>query len=455
VIGLFDSEGGGGSVREPLAARMRPRTLDEFVGQGQVVGPGRALRRAIESDQVPSMILWGPPGTGKTTLARIIAQQTGAHFAALSAVSAGVADLRRVVADGQKLRAAGRRTVLFIDEIHRFNKAQQDAVLPYVEDGTVTLIGATTENPSFEVNSALLSRSRVFVLKALDDADVRLVIERALHDEERGLGAQDVTIAPDALDALVNLANGDARIALSTLEFAAAAAPRDDAGARTIGVQTIADALQRRAGGYDKAGDAHYDTISAFIKTIRGSDPDAAVYWLARMIDAGEDPLFIARRLVILASEDVGLADRHALPLAIAAQQAVHFVGMPEGFFPLAHATLYLATAPKSNTVGRTYGAALADVEGSRNEPPPLHLRNAPTRLMKQLGYGEGYRYAHTDYAEMDAEDGLPPAVALQSNLPDALGDRAYFEPGRQGDEAKLAAWIAKRRQSTGSPDEL
>ncbi len=449
MIGLFDDTSGSGRpVREPLAARMRPRTLDEFVGQEHIVGPGRALRRAIESDETPSMILWGPPGTGKTTLAQIIANQTGAHFAALSAVSAGVADLRRVVADAQKLRAAGKRTVLFIDEIHRFNKAQQDAVLPYVENGTVTLIGATTENPSFEVNSALLSRSRVFVLRALADDDVRTLIERAMNDSERGLGTQKIAITPDALDALVGLANGDARVALNTLEFAANAAPKTKDGTRNIDVQTIADALQRRAANYDRAGDAHYDTISAFIKTIRGSDPDAAVYWLARMIDAGEDPLFIARRLVILASEDVGLADRHALPLAIAAQQAVHFVGMPEGFYALAHATLYLATAPKSNTVGRTYGAALDDVQNTRNEPPPLHLRNAPTPLMKKLGYGEGYRYAHNDYAAMEAEGDLPPAVALQSNLPDALADRAYFEPGRQGDEARLRAWIDERRGS-------
>jgi putative ATPase len=455
MIGLFEEPGGGGRApREPLAARMRPTTLDEFVGQEQIVGPGRALRRAIESDQVPSMILWGPPGTGKTTLAQIIAHQTGAHFAALSAVSAGVADLRRVVADARKLRAAGRRTVLFIDEIHRFNKAQQDAVLPYVEDGTVTLIGATTENPSFEVNSALLSRSRVFVLKALDDDDVRALIERALHDEERGLGKQRVELTPEALDALVNLANGDARVALGTLEFAASAAPKDAGGTRRIDEPAIADALQRRAGGYDKSGDAHYDTVSAFIKTIRGSDPDAAVYWLARMIDAGEDPLFIARRLVILASEDVGLADRGALPMAMAAQQAVHFVGMPEGFYPLAHATLYLATAPKSNAVGRAYGAALHDVQATRNDPVPLHLRNAPTQLMKHLGYGEGYRYAHDDYAAMDAEGDLPPAVALQSNLPEALGERRYFEPGNQGDERRLREWLARRRTSLAE-DEL
>jgi putative ATPase len=446
VLGLFEPSGGGGSVPEPLAARMRPRTLDEFVGQEQIVGPGRALRRAIETDRIPSMILWGPPGTGKTTLAQVIARAGDANFQGLSAVSAGVADLRRVMGDAAKLKRAGKRTVLFIDEIHRFNKAQQDAVLPYVEDGTVTLIGATTENPSFEVNSALLSRSRVFVLQSLGDDDIRTLIERAVNDEERGLGKDHVTIKPEALDALVNLANGDARVALSTLEFAAASAPRDAAGHPAIDEKTISDAMQRRARSYDKGGDGHYDTISAFIKTIRGSDPDAAIYYLARMIESGEDPLFIARRLVILASEDVGLADRHALPMAMAAQQAVHFVGMPEGFYPLAHAVLYLATAPKSNTVGRAYSAAMADVEGTRNDPVPLHLRNAPTRLMKHLGYGAGYHYAHDDYAAMDAEGDAPPAVVLQENLPEALHGRAYFAPSRQGDEAKLRAWIDARR---------
>ncbi len=446
MLGLFESSGGDGRVREPLAARMRPRTLDEFVGQESIVGPGRALRRAIESDQLPSMILWGPPGTGKTTLAQVIAHSTGANFQALSAVSAGVADLRRVVADAAKLKRAGTRSVLFIDEIHRFNKAQQDAVLPYVEDGTVTLIGATTENPSFEVNSALLSRSRVFVLQSLGDENIRTILERALTDGERGLGAEQIEMLPDALDALVNLANGDARIALGTLEFAAAAAPRTADGRPRIDVATINDALQRRARSYDKGGDGHYDTISAFIKTVRGSDPDAAIYYLARMIESGEDPLFIARRLVILASEDIGLADRHALPLAMAAQQSVHFVGMPEGFYPLAHATLYLATAPKSNTIGRAYGAAMADVESTRNDPVPLHLRNAPTKLMKNLGYGSGYRYAHTDYAAMDAEGDAPPAVRLQSNLPEALESRAYFQPTKQGDEGRLRAWIDARR---------
>jgi putative ATPase len=448
MIGLFDTPGAGGAVREPLAARMRPRSLDEFVGQEQIVGPGRALRRAIESDALPSMILWGPPGTGKTTLAQIIAAQTGAHFAAISAVSAGVADLRRIVAEAAALKRVGRRSVLFIDEIHRFNKAQQDAVLPHVEDGTVTLIGATTENPSFEVNSALLSRSRVFVLTSLDDGAIRTLLVRALGDVERGLGAGGVVITPTALDALVNLANGDARVALGTLEFAAAAARPDDAGVPTIDEQTITDALQKRARRYDKDGDGHYDTISAFIKTIRGSDPDAAIYYLARMIESGEDPLFLARRLVILASEDIGLADRGALPLAIAAQQAVHFVGMPEGFYPLAHATLYLAMAPKSNTVGRAYKAALADVEQTRNDPIPLHLRNAPTALMRGLGYGDGYKYAHTDYAARDATGDSPPPIVLQLNVPPALDGRHYVEPTRQGEEARLRAWIDERRRA-------
>lgn len=417
---LFSS---ASSVGEPLAARMRPRSLDEFAGQEHIVGPGHALRRAIETDTVPSLIFWGPPGTGKTTLAEIIARMTGAHFSSLSAVSAGVADLRKVVAEAQHRRALGKRTVLFIDEIHRFNKAQQDAVLPYVESGVVTLIGATTENPSFEVNSALLSRSRVFVLKALRDEDIGLLIDRALADEERGLGKLPIRLEPEARAALITLSNGDARSALGTLEFAAAAAPRDAHGTVIITPAVIGDAMQRRAISYDKGGDQHYDVISAFIKSLRASDPDAAVYWLARMIDAGEDPLFIARRLVILASEDVGLADSRGLSVAMAAQQAVHFVGMPEGFYPLAHATLYLARAPKSNSVGRAYSAAMADVEGTRNDPVPLHLRNAPTGLMKQLGYGKDYHYAHDDYS------------VKQQNLPENLSDRTYYKPGNQGEE--------------------
>lgn len=406
-----------GEPDAPLAARMRPHTLDEYVGQEQIVGVGRALRRAIESDHVPSMILWGPPGTGKTTLAEIVARSTGAHFEKLSAVSAGVADLRKVIAEAQTRRRLNQRSVLFIDEIHRFNKGQQDAVLPYVEDGTVTLIGATTENPSFEVNSALLSRARVFVLQQLSDEEIGAIVERALRDPERGLGRESIEIDGEARETLIGYANGDARTALNALEFAAQTAPEHN-GARRIGKELILEALQKRGSTYGKGGEQHYDVISAFIKSIRGSDPDAAVYWLARMIDGGEDPLFIARRLVILASEDVGLADAQGIQVAIAAQQAVHFIGMPEGYYPLAHATLYLAKAKKSNSVGRAYGAAMRDVQETRNDPVPLHLRNAPTGLMKQLGYGKGYHYAHDDYS------------VKQENLPQNLHGRRYYEPG-------------------------
>jgi putative ATPase len=410
----------------PLAARMRPRTLNEFVGQEALLGPGHPLRAAIERDAVPSMILWGPPGSGKTTLAQIMAATTGANFEGMSAVSAGVADLRRVVREAGARRRVGKRTVLFVDEIHRFNKAQQDAILPYVEDGTVTFIGATTENPSFEVNSALLSRARVFVLQALSDEDVGIVLDRALADAERGLGTQNIRLDDDARRLLISLANGDARAALNALEFAASSANAGD-GARSIDVALVRDAVQRRASQYDRAGDMHYDIISAFIKSVRASDPDASLYWLARMIDGGEDPLFIARRLVIFASEDVGLADSHGLQVAIAAQQAVHFVGMPEGFFPLAHATLYLATAPKSREVGRAYGAAMEDVLQTRNDPVPLHLRNAPTHLMRQLGYGEGYREIDAERSRRAHDD----YSVTQLNLPPSLSGRRYYQKRR------------------------
>jgi len=409
---------------------MRPTTLDEFVGQQDTLGPGRPLRRAIESDAIPSMVLWGPPGTGKTTFAEIVAHLTGAYFERLSAVSAGVADLRRVVAESQTRRRSGRRTVLFVDEIHRFNKAQQDAILPYVEDGTVTLIGATTENPSFEVNAALLSRTRVFVFASLSDDDVGTIVDRAMSDPLRGLGDRGLTMTPEARAALIGIANGDARTALNALEFAASAS---GAGA-TLTEQSIADAVQRRARVYDKGGDSHYDTVSAFIKSIRASDPDAAMYWLARMIEGGEDALFIVRRLVILASEDVGLADSHGLQIAIAAQQAVHFVGMPEGYYPLAHATLYLALAPKSNSVGRAYGAALDDVRNLRNEPVPLWLRNASTGLMRGLGYGKGYHYAHDDYG------------VEQTNVPENVAGRTYYHPGDRGAEREFGERTKKRR---------
>jgi putative ATPase len=409
---------------------MRPTTLDEFVGQADVLGAGRPLRRAIESDAVPSMLLWGPPGTGKTTFAEIVANLTGAYFERLSAVSAGVADLRRVVAESQVRRRSGRRTVLFVDEIHRFNKSQQDAVLPYVEDGTVTLIGATTENPSFEVNAALLSRARVFVFSALSDDDVGTIVDRALSDRDRGLGARKLTLTPEARTALAGIANGDARTALNALEFAAAVA----SDGASLTPESIFDAVQRRARVYDKGGDSHYDTISAYIKSIRAGDPDAAIYWLARMLEGGESLMFVARRLVILASEDVGLADSRGLEVAIAAQQAAHFVGMPEAFYPLAHATLFLALAPKSNSVGRAYGAALDDVRNLRNEPVPLHLRNASTGLMRGLGYGKGYHYAHDDY---DVET---------VNVPENVAGKTYYRPGDRGAEREFAQRNKKRR---------
>ena len=406
----------------PLAARMRPRTLDEYVGQEHLVGAGRVLRRAIEADALPSMIFWGPPGSGKTTLAEVIAAATRCRFVALSAVTSGVADLRREVEEARKALARGQRTILFIDEIHRVNKSQQDAVLPHVERGIVILIGATTENPSFEVNSALLSRSRVYTLRALTDEELALIVRRALADAERGLGAAKADLDEPELAWLVTQANGDARVALNALELAVAAARPEADGRRRLDLPTLQDAMQRRALQYDKGGDQHYDVISAFIKSIRGSDPDAAVYWLARMLDAGEDVMFVARRLVILASEDIGLADSGALPVAVAAQQAAHLVGLPEALYPLAHATLYLANAPKSNTVKTTYHAALEDVQHTRADPVPLHLRNAATGLMKGLGYGKGYRYAH-DYAGGTVD---------QQHLPENLHGRRYFRPNER-----------------------
>jgi putative ATPase len=437
----------GATVLEsaPLAARMRPRTFDEYVGQEHIVGEGKILRRLSASDSLPSMILWGPPGTGKTTLARLLAASSNAAFTAVSAVAAGVADLRRVTAEARdRLRASGQRTVLFIDEIHRFNKAQQDAILPFVEDGTITLIGATTENPSFEVIGPLLSRSRVFALKQLEPESIAAIIRRALVDKERGLGGSGASVDDDAIEALANSVGGDARIALNALEAAVQAAQGTVPGARVaesgasarVTKEDIEEALQHRTYLYDRQGDAHYDTISAFIKSVRGSDPDAALYWLARMIESGEDPLFIVRRMVILASEDVGLADPMAMVIATSCQQAVHFIGLPEGFFPMAETALYLALAPKSNTVGRAYGAAMSDVQATRNDPVPLHLRNAVTGLMRQMGYGKGYKYAH------DYEGG----VVEQQHRPEHAEGHTYYRPGKLGWEARRAAEWAERR---------
>lgn len=435
---------------EPLAARMRPRTLDEIVGQEHLLAPGRILRRSIEGDHIPSMILWGPPGSGKTTLADVIARQTHARFVTLSAVVAGVADLRKVVEEARKLgQFSKQRTIMFIDEIHRFNKAQQDAVLPHVERGTVTLIGATTENPSFEVNSALLSRTRVFPLKALNDEQVCEILRRTLADTERGLGQLKLTIADGVLQQIALLANGDARTALNVLEIATQADLTTP-----ITIEIIEDIVQHRTMLYDKSGDQHYDAISALHKALRGSDPDAGLYWLARMIEAGEDPLYIVRRLIRFASEDVGMADPQALLVCVAAQQAVHFVGLPEAALALAQAVVHLATAPKSNALYRAYSQVQADVQQTRNEPVPLWLRNAPTRLMQEMDYGKDYKYSHDYYEDLPLEDpARPPAVQLQEYLPSNLKGRRYYQPGRQGREASIQNWLEHRRNSVSQTD--
>ena len=448
---MFEKQGEEQQMQEaPLATRMRPTSLHTFVGQQHLIGPGRVLRKAIESGRIPSIILWGPPGCGKTTLAYIIANTTGAHFSPISAVSASVADLRRIIEEAKGHRQMHlQKTILFIDEIHRFNKTQQDAVLPFVEDGTITLIGATTENPSFEVTSPLLSRSRVLPLKPLTESELQALITRALKDSLRGIGALNVEIAPDALGHLITLSNNDARVALNTLEIAAQSTPVDADGKRYITLPIIEDALQHRALPYDKSGDQHYDSISALHKSMRGSDPDASLYWLARMLEAGEDPLYIARRLVRFASEDVGMADPQALVIAMAAQQAVHFIGMPEGNLALAEATVYLATAPKSNSLYEAYSRAQEEIKQGTSESVPLHLRNPVTPLMKDMGYGEGYKYAH-DHPEHFVE---------QQNLPDSLQGKKYYTPSDQGYEKqvinRLKAWWQKQAKPDEPPTEI
>jgi putative ATPase len=464
--GDVDAGGDSGGDSAPLAVRMRPRTLDEFVGQAHLLGPGKPLRRAIEEDRLGSVVVWGPPGTGKTTLALLVARTTHAHFASLSAVTDGVADLRRIIDGAKQRRAIGRvagaagagaagtagagpRTVLLVDEVHRWSKAQQDALLPYVEDGTVTLIGATTENPYFDVIAPLRSRVRIFHFEPLRDDDVRALVERALAAPERGLGGR-YRATDEALDTLVALSGGDARMALNALEAAAlaahpgspAASPGGAEGTSLLTADDVREAMQRRQVRYDRAGDDHYQTVSAFIKSLRGSDPDAAVFYLAKMLAAGEDPRFIARRMVILASEDVGNADPQGLLVAAAAAEAVERIGLPEAGLNLAQAATYLATAPKSNRAADALWRAQAAIEAGANTEVPLHLRNASFAGAKGLGYGQGYRYAH-DYAG---------AHAAQRHLPDGVEER-FYQPGDQGYERTIAERLARWRAAQDRPE--
>jgi putative ATPase len=429
----------------PLADRMRPRTLDEFVGQEHLVAPGKPLRTQLERDDIGSLIFWGPPGTGKTTLAQIIARMTKAEFIEFSAVLTGIKEIKQVMADAERARQYGTRTIVFIDEIHRFNKAQQDAFLPHVEKGNIRLIGATTENPSFEIISALLSRSRVYVLKPLTEEQVVLLLKRALADEERGLGAMKLRASDAVLAKIAAYSSGDARSAYNVLEVAATLARASTEVGAEITDAIVTDALQKRVLLYDKGGEEHYNLISALHKSVRNSDPDASLYWLGRMLEAGEDPLYIARRVVRMSVEDIGLAEPNALALCMAARDAVDFIGMPEGNLALAQAVVYLALAPKSNALYTAYAEVQQDVEATAAESVPLHLRNAPTGLMKGLGYGQGYQYAHD----------LEGKIADMQCLPDNLRDRTYYHPTNEGVEKRIRERMEeiKRRRSQGAPD--
>lgn len=421
---------------QPLAARLRPRTLSEFVGQKHLLGEGKVLRRLIEGDKIGSMIFWGPPGVGKTTLARIIANRTKASFIDFSAVTSGIKEIKQVMEQAEKGRRFGEKTILFVDEIHRFNKAQQDAFLPYVEKGSIILIGATTENPSFEVNGALLSRCKVFVLQALKTEELEELLTRALSDE-RGFGKQQVDIPPDLIRAIAEFANGDARSALSTLEMAVLNGDIDEKGKITVTTETVENITQKKSLLYDKTGEEHYNLISALHKSMRNSDPDAAVYWLARMLEAGEDPLYIARRVTRFASEDIGLADPRALEIAVAAYQACHFIGMPECSVHLTEAVVYMSLAPKSNALYMAYEHAKKDALTMLAEPVPLIIRNAPTKLMKELDYGKGYKYAHLEKDKL----------SVMQCLPDSLAGREYYRPTEEGIEARYKARLEEIRE--------